>query len=209
MGLQLDDDLLEQQREAYKVQGVDESEPAQPSKKRKKKEYVNGEEVRIPNPMAHLLSRPFDNLTAFLSTQDIGGRATTKKAKPTTEPRERKNTAVYITSLPLSTTASELQTIFSRCGVIAEEIDSGKPRIKLYTDNAGAFKGDALIVFFRAESVDLAVQLLDDTEFRLGEGTKMRVAAADFSYKVQKDRLAQTGGKDKRKIIKKTQKLNK
>lgn len=79
----------------------------------------------------------------------------------------------------------------------------------MYTNEDGSFKGDALIVFFRAESVDLAIQLLDDTEFRLGEGTKMRVAAADFSYKVQKDRPVQTGGKDKKKIIKKTQKLNK
>lgn len=51
--------------------------------------------------------------------------------------------------------------------------------------------------------------MLDDTELQLGEGTKMRVAAADFSYKVQKDRPVQTGGKEKRKIIKKTQKLNK
>jgi len=42
----LDDALLEQQREAYAVKGVDESEPAQPKKKRKNV-YVNGEEVRL------------------------------------------------------------------------------------------------------------------------------------------------------------------
>ena len=93
--------------------------------------------------------------------------------------------------------------------MIAEEIDSGKPRIKLYTDEAGGFKGDALIVFFRAESVDLAVQLLDDTELRLGEGSKMKVAVADFSYKSQKEAPAKSNAKDKKKIIKKTQKLNK
>lgn len=44
--IQLDDALLEQQREAYAVKGVDESEPAQPKKKRKNV-YVNGEEVRL------------------------------------------------------------------------------------------------------------------------------------------------------------------
>ena len=43
--LQLDDALLEQQRAAYAVQGVDESEPAQAGKKRKKEAYTNGEEV--------------------------------------------------------------------------------------------------------------------------------------------------------------------
>lgn len=142
----------------------------------------------------------------------MGGRLVTKKSKPTPEPRERKNTAVYVTNLPLSTTMQEVHDVFSRCGVIAEEIDRGKPRIKLYTDDNGMFKGDALIVFFRAESVDLAIQMLDDSDFRLGEpaeGGKMRVGAADFSYKQQKDAPPKSNNKDKKKIIKKTQKLNK
>ncbi len=140
------------------------------------------------------------------------GRAVTKKAKPSAEPRERKNTAVYVTSLPTDITLDEVHTVFSRCGVIAEEIDRGKPRIKLYTDEEGNFKGDALIVYFRAESVDLAIQMLDDTDFRLGQpgpAGKMKVAAADFSYKTQKDAPAKSNMKDKKKIIRKTQKLNK
>ena len=102
--------------------------------------------------------------------------------------------------------------MFSRYGVIAEEIDHGKPRIKLYTDDNGNFKGDALVVYFRAESVELACQMLDDSYFRLGEsgsGGKMSVVAADFSYKTQKDAPAgKTASKDRKKIIKKTQKLN-
>lgn len=145
--------------------------------------------------------------------QEEGGRAiSSKKSKPSAEPRERKNTAVYITSLPLDVTVQEVHDVFSRCGVIAEEIDKGKPRIKLYTDENGNFKGDALILYFRAESVDLAIQMLDDTDFRLGQPAlsgKMKVAAADFSYKVQKDAPAKSNNKDKKKIIKKTQKLNK
>lgn len=36
----------------------------------------------------------------------------------------------------------------------------------------------------------------------------MRVSAADFSYKTQKDK-PQSSGKEKKKIMKKTQKLNK
>ena len=44
--LQLDDALLEQQRQAYAVQGVDESEPAVLPKKRKQA-HINGEEVSI------------------------------------------------------------------------------------------------------------------------------------------------------------------
>ena len=45
-GLQLDDALLERQRQAYAVQGVDESEPAQQPKKRKQA-YTNGEDVSL------------------------------------------------------------------------------------------------------------------------------------------------------------------
>lgn len=95
--------------------------------------------------------------------------------------------------------------------MIAEEIDRGKPRIKLYTDDDCNFKGDALILYFRAESVELAIQMLDDTDFRFGQPAptgKMKVAAADFSYKTQKEAPAKGNTKDKKKIMKKTQKLN-
>lgn len=43
--IQLDDALLEKQREAYAVKGVDESEPAQPLKKKRKQVYTNGEDA--------------------------------------------------------------------------------------------------------------------------------------------------------------------
>jgi HIV Tat-specific factor 1 len=109
----------------------------------------------------------------------------------------------------------EVHEVFSRkCGVIAEEIDSGKPRIKLYTDDKGEFKGDALVVFFKAPSVDMAIMLLDDTDFRIGQSSgKMRVQAAESSYKKvqhdeKKEEKPKTSTKDKQKIIKKTQKLD-
>ena len=92
--------------------------------------------------------------------------------------------------------------------MIAEEIDSGKPRINLYTDDEGNLKGDAFVMYFRPESVDLAIQLLDDTEFRLGQGSRMHVTVASRDYKKQKDAPAKSNTKDKKKIIRKTQKLN-
>lgn len=143
-----------------------------------------------------------------------------KKAKAPLPPRP--NTAVYVTGLPSDVTVEEVHDVFSRkCGVIAEEIDSGKPRIKLYTDEKGEFKGDALIVFFKAPSVDMAIMLLDDTDFRIEGGSskeriKMRVQAAEASYKKvqqidadgKEKEKPKTSMKDKQKIIKKTQKLD-
>ncbi|KAL9944843.1 hypothetical protein ACHAQF_002179 [Verticillium nonalfalfae] len=103
-------------------------------------------------------------------------------------PAPRQNTAVYVTGLPRDATADEVHELFSRkAGVVAEEIDSGRPRIKMYTDEHGGFKGDALVVFFKPQSVEMAIMLLDDTDLRVepsGQGSgRMRVQAADASYK--------------------------
>jgi HIV Tat-specific factor 1 len=121
------------------------------------------------------------------------------------------NRAVYVTNLPSDTNEIEIQEVFSKCGVIAEQIDGGKPRIKLYRNDDNSFKGDALVVYFRPESVPLAVQMLDNTNLRSGPAVQgsMRVQAADFSYKVQKDPSTITNTKEKRKVIKRMQKLNK
>ncbi|KAK4147723.1 uncharacterized protein C8A04DRAFT_8820 [Dichotomopilus funicola] len=108
-------------------------------------------------------------------------------------PQPKQNTAIYVTGLPSDATAEEVAELFSKkCGVIAEEIDSGRPRIKMYTNADGSFKGDALVVFFKPQSVEMAIMLLDDTEFRFpptsgaSNTPKMRVQAADSSYKKTK-----------------------
>jgi HIV Tat-specific factor 1 len=44
----LDEALLEEQQRAYRVSGVDESEPVEALRKKRKKDYVNGEDVRLP-----------------------------------------------------------------------------------------------------------------------------------------------------------------
>lgn len=171
----MDDTLLEQQRAAYAVKGVDESEPVQAGRKRKKAGYVNGEEVclqfhyfcEVPVWIGQK-GLPWEVQQTDLtlsSLQDIGGRHK-KKPAPAKAPTERKNTAIYITGLPTDADVEEIQQVFSRCGVIAEEIDGQNKRIKMYKDEEGNFKGDALIMYFKPESVTLAVQMLDDSQFR-------------------------------------------
>jgi HIV Tat-specific factor 1 len=134
-----------------------------------------------------------------------------KRHKSKDHPRpDRKNSAVYVTSLPVDATVDEISSVFSKCGVIAEELESGLPRIKLYHDEAGKPKGDALVVYFRPESVQLAIQMLDDSDFRFGvrgPAGNMRVKEADFSYKKQKEAPTVQNAKDKQKIMRKAQKM--
>lgn len=81
----------------------------------------------------------------------------------------------------------------------------------MYMDESGNFKGEALVVYFRPESVNLAIQMLDESDFRIGQSGPlgpMKVQAADFSYKSQQDAPTNTNTRDKKKIMKRTQKLN-
>lgn len=128
----------------------------------------------------------------YNSNNNNNGRSSSKNSKQAKRPAQPKqNTAVYVTGLPLDATVDEVAELFSRkCGVIAEEIDSGRPRIKMYTDAEGNFKGDALVVFFKPQSVDMAIMLLDDTDFRITPSGltsgRIRVQAAEMSYKKTK-----------------------
>jgi HIV Tat-specific factor 1 len=77
-----------------------------------------------------------------------------------------------------------------------------------------------LTVYFRPESVRLAIDMLDDSDFRLGVSGvkgKMRVKVADQSYKVQKDRpvaseeakkKGTSANRDREKAIKKAEEMN-
>jgi HIV Tat-specific factor 1 len=54
----------------------------------------------------------------------------------------------------------------------------------MYASEDGSFNGQALVVFFKEDSVSLAVNLMDDAELRLGDlNTRMRVQKAEFSHK--------------------------
>ena len=104
--------------------------------------------------------------------------------KPQTE-KKSKNTAVYVHGLPLDAEADEVHARFSKCGVI-EEDESGDPKIKMYAKEDGSFSGEALVVYFKEDSVTLALNLLDEAELRLGDrSTVMRVTKADFTHKNQ------------------------
>ena len=72
------------------------------------------------------------------------GKSKKQKAeKPAPAPQE--NTAIYVTSLPADVDEDEMVEFFSKFGIIAESAENNNPRIKLYKDDDGNFKGDALV----------------------------------------------------------------
>ena len=81
--------------------------------------------------------------------------------------------------LPDDVTEAELKTYFSRCGVLRIDQYTGQDQIKLYRDKeTGIPKGDVRIGYAMPESVDMAIDMLNDTEFR--PGCKISVEMAEF-----------------------------
>ncbi|KAG6337083.1 hypothetical protein ID866_1994 [Astraeus odoratus] len=159
----VDEDLVKKQQAAYAVPGVDDEAPAAPVLRRTNKKRKEPDDVIA--------------VSAAVGPSSKRGKSDKEKSQ------KSKNTAVFVTGLPPDTEVAEVAERFRKFGVI-EEDDEGDEKIKLYARDDGSFSGEALVVYFKEESVPLAVSLLDDAELRIGDpSTVMRVQRAEFNHK--------------------------
>lgn len=91
------------------------------------------------------------------------------------------NTKVYVSNLPTDITEQDFVDLMQKCGLVMRDPSSGKMKVKIYTEpRTDVPKGDALCTYIRIESVDLALKLLDGSEFK---GKKIKVERAKFQMK--------------------------
>lgn len=105
-----------------------------------------------------------------LNTQQLRNRKKQKLIEMREAQRQqrinvRKDTAVYVSNLPTDVTVEELEQEFSKFGILAED-EAGNKKVKIYKDSNNVPKGDALVVYYRLESVSMAIDMLDGTSLR-------------------------------------------
>lgn len=113
-------------------------------------------------------------------TTNVGG-----KRKPQEPPKwfdidQEHNTKVYVSNLPLDITLDEFAELMGKCGMIMRDPQTQKFKLKLYTEADGQIKGDGLCDYIKVESVDLALNILDEYVYR---GNKIRVQRAQFQMR--------------------------
>lgn len=109
-------------------------------------------------------------------------RQSRKRAREAKRRRKQQNTSVYVKGIPKDVTENELAEHFVKCGILQPDPGTGRPRIKIYLDAAGNPKGDALLTYAMAPSVENAITILDDVPLRAG-GEALIVERASFEHK--------------------------
>lgn len=87
---------------------------------------------------------------------------------------------IYVSQLPLDISVEEVKAHFSKVGLIAINPADQQPKIKLYTDDTGAPKGDCSICYVAQSSVEMAVDVLHGGFIRASCRKPIDVQKAEF-----------------------------
>lgn len=100
------------------------------------------------------------------------------------EEEEARSTKVYVSNLPSNISEESFVELMSKCGMVEYDVRNKKPKVKVYRDEEGKPKGDGLCSYIKPESVQLALTIIDGSEY---EGMTLAVTRAKFEMKGEYD----------------------
>lgn len=65
---------------------------------------------------------------------------------------ESRSTKVYVSNLPDNMTEGMFVSLMQKCGMVQLDEKTNKPKIKMYKDKEGNFKGDALCTYIKVSA---------------------------------------------------------
>ncbi|XP_064544618.1 17S U2 SnRNP complex component HTATSF1 [Drosophila montana] len=113
-------------------------------------------------------------------TASVTGKRKAQEPPKWFEVDPTQNTKVYVSNLPLDITIDEFAELMGKCGLVMRDPQTQKFKLKLYTEADGQIKGDGLCDYIKVESVNLALEILDDYILR---GHKIHVQRAQFQMR--------------------------
>jgi len=156
------------------------------------------DQIRQPLPGPEVLAEAATGASSQVGSKkrdrdDTSEEGDQKKKKRKRKRKNRKkgfkqsktNNWVYVSGLDRDITVPTLNEMFVKYGIIDEDVITGGPRIKIYRDVDGAPKGDASVCYLREPSVELAIQMLDEVEYKPGH--QLKVSRAQWEKKAGED----------------------
>lgn len=152
--------------------------------------WVEASLMRRPVAKRKVSAQPVNmKKTEEPSPTTLGNKNAKKRKKVAKFAAKKAKNWVYVTNLPQDIEEDELSNYFSRAGIIDLDPDTQLPKIKIYRFKKGDEgimgipKGDASICYARPESVELAINILDESMIRATSEKPIRVSKAKFEQK--------------------------
>nr|CCA23378.1 Mitochondrial Carrier (MC) Family putative [Albugo laibachii Nc14] len=147
-----------------------------PSRPEMSNKYPRESDHRSDHSFSHSSSHSSRQNDRLPATQALEGWDPIKEAE-----QDPAWARIYISNLPDDVTIDELQEIFGAIGIVAREKqkrgfkDQWPFKIKMYTDEAGKFKGDAVLTYEDANAARTAPSFFNGSEIR-GKAIKVELA---------------------------------
>ena len=141
------------------------------------------QDIPVP-PLAVLGKRKREEELVNKEAKDQKTEGTADASKPPEKKKKNKkkkkpNSSIFISNLPKNATVEEVYEFSKTAGIVRRDPYTGEYFIRLYPDSDGSFSGDALVTFFKSDSIPLALEILDGKYFR---NAPAKVTVVCFSF---------------------------